>query len=93
MNSCCIFRRILATSLSHDVTLANGQSTRSPKIDVFLNEIRKRLQEVIHTYEKDSIDRSDEVEEIGAQSHKALAFIESGNIDIEDNFFHLVFFD
>ncbi|CAF1453615.1 unnamed protein product, partial [Adineta ricciae] len=68
---------ILATSFSHDVTLANGQSTRSPKIDVFLNEIRKRLQEVIRTYERASIDRSDEVEEIDAQNQKALAFIES----------------
>lgn len=43
---------ILAISLSFDTQLPNGQSTRHPKTDQFIDSIRERLSHEIKIYEK-----------------------------------------
>jgi len=46
------FISILAISLSFDIKLPNGQSTRHPNVDRFIDSIRERLSQAIKIYEK-----------------------------------------
>lgn len=43
---------VLASSLSFDVKLPNGQSTRHPNVNQFIDGIRDRLIEAIQIYER-----------------------------------------
>ncbi len=43
---------VVANSLSFDMKLPNGQSTRHPNVDRFIDSIGERLQQAIRTYEK-----------------------------------------
>ncbi|CAF2919335.1 unnamed protein product [Rotaria sp. Silwood2] len=43
---------VLGTSLSFDIKLPNGQSTRHPNVDQFIDSIRERLDQAIRIYEK-----------------------------------------
>ena len=46
------FISVLASSLSFDVKLPNGQSTRHPNVNQFIDSIRDRLIEAIQIYER-----------------------------------------
>jgi hypothetical protein len=43
---------VLAISLSFDIKLPNGQSTRHTNVDRFIDSIRERLIQAIKVYEK-----------------------------------------
>lgn len=43
---------MLSVSLSFDVKMPNGQSTRHPDANRFIDTIRERLHQAIETYEK-----------------------------------------
>lgn len=43
---------MLSVSLSFDVKLPNGQSTRHPDANGFIDNIRERLHQAIEIYEK-----------------------------------------
>jgi hypothetical protein len=43
---------LLAVSLSFDIKLPNGQSTRHPNVDRFIDSIGERLNQAIQIYEK-----------------------------------------
>lgn len=43
---------VLSVSLSFDVKLPNGQSTRHPDANRFIDTIRERLQQAIEIYER-----------------------------------------
>ncbi|CAF2692623.1 unnamed protein product [Rotaria sp. Silwood2] len=70
---------ILSISISFDVTLFNGKSTRQPNTSQFIDTICKRLRQAIEIYERTSlINISDEVVGIDVEARKALNFIEAG---------------
>ncbi|CAF4543477.1 unnamed protein product, partial [Rotaria sp. Silwood2] len=69
---------ILSLSLTFDVTLPNGQATRHPKANPFIDMIRERLQQAIEIYEKTPLANvSGQVVEIDPKARKALNFIET----------------
>ena len=86
---------VLSVSLSFDVKLPNGQSTRHPDANRFIDTIRERLHQAIETYEKTPLGKIFEVlicsfcfrlanisggkVEIDQEARKALNFIETGN--------------
>ena len=43
---------VLSASLSFDIKLPNGQSTRHPDANRFIDNIRERLQQAIQVYEQ-----------------------------------------
>lgn len=45
-------RSILSVSLSFDVKLPNGQATRHPDANRFIDTIRERLHQAIEVYDK-----------------------------------------
>ena len=53
-----MFYSVLSSSLTFDVTLANGQSTRHPNANKFLDVIRERLGHAIEIYEKTPLGRT-----------------------------------
>ncbi|CAF4314779.1 unnamed protein product [Rotaria socialis] len=70
---------ILSSSLTFDVTLVNGQSTRHPNANKFLDAIRERLGHAIEIYEKTPLANvSGQTVEIDPEARKALNFIETG---------------
>ncbi|CAF3248683.1 unnamed protein product [Rotaria sp. Silwood2] len=79
---------VLSISLSFDMTLFNGKSTRQLNVDHFIDAIRERLQRAIEIYEKAPLmNISDKVIEIDIEARKALNFIETGRIIISFCFF------
>jgi hypothetical protein len=52
-----VFFSVLSLSLSFDVTLPNGQSTRHPDANKFIDTMRERLQQAIEIYEKTPLGR------------------------------------
>ncbi|CAF3918247.1 unnamed protein product, partial [Rotaria sp. Silwood1] len=69
---------VLSLSLTFDVTLPNGQSTRHPDVNQFIDMIRVRLQQAIEVYEKTPLANvSGQVVEIDPEARKALNFIET----------------
>lgn len=52
-----IVSRTLATSLSYDIKLPNGQSTRHTNANRFIDSIRERLAHAIQIYEKTPLGR------------------------------------
>ncbi len=52
-----MFFSVLSLSLSFDVTLPNGQSTRHPDANKFIDTMRERLQQAIEIYEKTPLGR------------------------------------
>ncbi|CAF3427722.1 unnamed protein product [Rotaria socialis] len=69
---------ILSSSLTFDVTLVNGQSTRHPNANKFLDAIRERLGHAIEIYEKTPLANvSGQTVEIDPEARKALNFIET----------------
>lgn len=89
---CCL--SVLATSLSYDVALPNGQSIRHPKVDQFIDGIRERFQAAISIYERTPLGKHNEKEckiysiilanisgesvEIDPEARRALNYIETG---------------
>ncbi|CAF3616295.1 unnamed protein product [Rotaria sordida] len=70
---------ILSISISFDITLFNGKSTRQPNTSQFIDTICKQLQQAIEIHERTSlINISDEVVGIDLEARKALNFIEAG---------------
>ena len=57
MNIHVLFFSILSLSLSFDVRLPNGQSTRHPDANKFIDAMRERLQQAIEIYEKTPLGR------------------------------------
>jgi hypothetical protein len=51
------FIRVIAVSLSFDVELFNGKSTRQPNTNEFIDGICEQLQQAIETYEKTSLSK------------------------------------
>jgi hypothetical protein len=53
INQFCFFfqNSVLSVSLSFDVKLPNGQSTRHPDANRFIDTIRERLHQAIEIYE------------------------------------------
>jgi hypothetical protein len=51
-NQIFLLNSILSVSLSFDVKLPNGQSTRHPDANRFIDTIRERLHQAIEIYEK-----------------------------------------
>ncbi|CAF1048161.1 unnamed protein product [Adineta steineri] len=74
---------VLSISLSFDITLFNGKSTRQPNVDQFIDFICQRLQKTIETYEKTPLNP---VIEIDSETRQALNFIESV-VEIHSQFF------
>ncbi|CAF4273501.1 unnamed protein product, partial [Rotaria magnacalcarata] len=69
---------VLATALSFDVKLSNGQSTRHPDVDQFIDNIRERLDQAIKIYEKQPLATiSGQGVEIDSESRKAVNYIET----------------
>ncbi|CAF3727711.1 unnamed protein product [Rotaria sp. Silwood1] len=69
---------VLSVSLSFDVKLLNGQSTRNPDANRFIDTIRERLHQAIETYQKEPLANiSGEKIEINQEARKALNFIET----------------
>ncbi|CAF3619241.1 unnamed protein product [Rotaria socialis] len=69
---------ILCISLSHDITLPNGQSKRHPSVDLFSNGIHERLQQAIDICERTPLANiSGESMEIDPKACQALNFIET----------------
>ncbi|CAF3400805.1 unnamed protein product [Rotaria socialis] len=69
---------ILGISLSHDITLPNGQSKRHPSVDLFSNGIHERLQQAIDICERTPLANiSGESMEIDPKACQALNFIET----------------
>ncbi|CAF4657490.1 unnamed protein product [Rotaria sp. Silwood1] len=69
---------VLSVSLSFDVKLPNGQSTRHPDANRFIDNIRERLHQAIEIYEKRPLANiSGEKIEIDQEARKALNFIET----------------
>ncbi|CAM4792055.1 unnamed protein product [Rotaria magnacalcarata] len=69
---------VLSSSLTFDVTLFNGQSTRHPNANKFLDTIRERLGHAIEIYEKTPLANvSGQTVEIDPEARKALNFIET----------------
>ncbi|CAF3366761.1 unnamed protein product [Rotaria socialis] len=69
---------VLATALSFDVKLSNGQSTRHPDVDQFIDSIRERLDQAIKIYEKQPLATiSGQGVEIDSKSRDAVNYIET----------------
>ncbi|CAF3935100.1 unnamed protein product [Rotaria sordida] len=71
---------ILSMSLSFDIILPNGRSTRHPNIDQFINTICERLHQAIVAYEKTPfvpVNVSNQVVEIDFETRKALNLMET----------------
>ncbi|CAF0997933.1 unnamed protein product [Rotaria sordida] len=69
---------VLGTSLSHDITLPNGQSTRHPSVNLFFDGIHERLQRAIDICEKAPLANiSGEIVGIDSKVRQALNFIET----------------
>ncbi|CAF3512541.1 unnamed protein product, partial [Rotaria sordida] len=69
---------VLGTSLSFDIKLPNGQSTRHPNVDQFIDNIRERLSQAIKIYEKKPLANiSGQRVEIDSESRRALCEIDS----------------
>ncbi|CAF4504295.1 unnamed protein product, partial [Rotaria socialis] len=69
---------VLATALSFDVKLSNGQSTRHPDVDQFIDNIRERLDQAIKIYEKQPLATiSGQGVEIDSKSRDAVNYIET----------------
>ncbi|CAF3858415.1 unnamed protein product [Rotaria sp. Silwood1] len=69
---------VLSISLSHDITLPNGQSTRHPSVNLFFDGIHERLQRAIDICEKTPLANiSGEIVEIDPKARQALNFIET----------------
>ena len=49
----------MALSLTFDVALPNGQSTRHPDANQFIDELRERLHQAIEVYEKTPLGNDD----------------------------------
>ncbi|CAF1134879.1 unnamed protein product [Rotaria sordida] len=78
---------ILSISISFDITLFNGKSTRQPNTSQFIDTICKQLQQAIEIHERTSlINISDEVVGIDLEARKALNFIEAV-VDMHMQFF------
>ena len=87
-------------SLSFDITLFNGKSTRQPNVNQFIDGICERLHQAIEIYEKTPLSKmdfyypiyfyfnlvniSDQVVEIDLEARKALNFIEAGRNTMSD---------
>ena len=61
---------LLALSISYDVTLFDGKSTRHPSINQLMNDLCERLQQVLESDEKTS--------SLHCVSHQTLNIIETG---------------
>ncbi|CAF1638010.1 unnamed protein product [Adineta ricciae] len=69
---------ILSVSLSFDVKLPNGQATRHPDANRFIDTIRERLHQAIEIYEKKPLANIiGHTVEIDQEARKALNFIET----------------
>ncbi|UJR10196.1 hypothetical protein I4U23_014411 [Adineta vaga] len=69
---------VLSISLSFDVKLPNGQATRHPDANRFIDTIRERLHQAIEIYEKTPLTNiTGETVEIDQEARKALNFIET----------------
>ncbi|CAF1560656.1 unnamed protein product [Rotaria magnacalcarata] len=69
---------VLSVSLSFDVKLPNGHSSRHPDANRFIDTIRERLHQAIETYEKTPLANiSGEKVEIDQEARKSLNFIET----------------
>ncbi|CAF4197699.1 unnamed protein product [Rotaria sp. Silwood2] len=69
---------VLSVSLSFDIKLPNGQSTRHPDANRFIDTIRERLHQAIEIYEKKPLANiSGQKIEIDQEARKALNFIET----------------
>ncbi|CAF0768198.1 unnamed protein product [Adineta steineri] len=69
---------ILSISLSFDVELLDGKSTRQPNVNQFINNICERLHLAIEVYEKTPLmNVLDEGIEIDLEARKALNFMET----------------
>ncbi|CAF4019942.1 unnamed protein product [Adineta steineri] len=80
---------VLALSMSHDVTLLDGQSTRQPNINVFLDTISERLNQAIEICERLPINLiSDQILETDLETQKAFNFIETVVLTNSDIFYY-----
>ncbi|CAF3716099.1 unnamed protein product [Rotaria sp. Silwood1] len=71
-------RTILSISISFDIILPNGKSTRHPKINQFIDTICEQLHQAIEVYEKKPIvNNSDQITGIDLETRKALNLIET----------------
>ncbi|CAF1939925.1 unnamed protein product [Rotaria magnacalcarata] len=69
---------ILGISLSHDITLPNGQVTRHPSVDLFSDGIHERLKRAIEICKTTPLENiSGEIMEIDPKACQALNFIET----------------
>ncbi|CAF4903678.1 unnamed protein product, partial [Rotaria sp. Silwood1] len=69
---------VLSISLSFDIKLPNGQSTRHLDANRFIDSIRERLHQAIEIYDKKPLaNMSGEKIEIDQEARKALNFIET----------------
>ncbi|CAF1410376.1 unnamed protein product, partial [Rotaria sordida] len=70
--------KVLSVSLSFNIKLPNGQSTRHPDTNRFIDAIRERLHQAIEIYEKKPLANiCGEKIEIDQEARKALNFIEA----------------
>ncbi|UJR24623.1 hypothetical protein I4U23_005997 [Adineta vaga] len=82
---------LLALSISYDVTLFNGKSTRHPSVNQLIDELCERLHQAIEIYEKTPLmNISDKNVEINPEVRKALDLIETV-IEIHSSFFLICF--
>lgn len=68
-------------SISYDVTLPNGKSTRNPNIDSFFDEVCEKLRCSLDVYNKNLSTESH------SESRKILNLIETGILLLELNIF------
>ena len=73
-SSTMFFASVLSISLSFDIKLPNGQSSRHPDANRFIDTIRERLHQAIQIYEQTPLDT-----QIDSEARKALNFIETGS--------------
>ncbi|CAF4573069.1 unnamed protein product [Rotaria sp. Silwood2] len=70
---------VLVMSISFNVILPNGKSTRHPNIDQFIDTLCERLHQAIEVYERAPlVNYSDHVGEINHEARKALNLIDTG---------------
>ncbi|CAF1508051.1 unnamed protein product [Didymodactylos carnosus] len=70
--------KTISTSITFDITLPNGQSTRHPDVNKFIDSLRERLEQAIEIYERTPLANvTGQVVEIDFEARKALNFIET----------------